>query len=140
MVGGAIIGLFAGEVVASVVAKYLVANTTIMLQLPKWVLTLVGISGTKTTVLGSYPTYIDFANKIGARVFSISTDVWNKMTSTEQWAANKKFLDESIAKGHSFILSNNAYNAKEGTYFYKEIEYLLSKGYKIINDGFKLIK
>lgn len=69
-------------------------NTIQYLQLPKWVLTLVVISGTKTTFFDSDPTYIELANKIGARVFSILTN---------------------IAKGYSFILSNNVYNAKEGT-------------------------
>lgn len=59
---------------------------------------------------------------------------------SEQWAANVRFLDASIARGDSFILSNSAFAAKQGTAFYKEIQYLLSNGYKISSDGMSLFK
>jgi hypothetical protein len=93
-----------------------------------------------STVLGSYPGYLKLAQDLKARVFSIPSDVWNSMSRAQQWAANEKFLDQSIAKGHQFILSANAYGAKAGTFFYSEIQYLLNNGYKIVDEGWRLIQ
>ena len=93
-----------------------------------------------STVLGSYPGYLKLADQLKARVFSVPSSVWNNMTRAQQWAMNQKFLDESIKKGHQFILSANAYGAKEGTFFFSEIQYLLNNGYKIVDEGWRLIK
>lgn len=97
-------------------------------------------AGVGATVLGSYPYYLDKAQELGARVFSVPTDIWNTMTREEQWIMNKQFLDESISKGHQFIMSNSANLAKPGTFFYEEVQYLLEQGYKIVDDGMRMIK
>ncbi len=55
------------------------------------------------TVLGSYRVILELAEKLKARVFSVPTEAWNKLTSAQQWALNQEFLNKSIAKGHEFI-------------------------------------
>lgn len=76
--------------------------------LPKLGQYLAGRFATKTgtTVLGKYPDYVNLASELNARRFNIPTDIWNKMTSAEQWTANVKFLDRTIARGDKIILSN----------------------------------
>jgi len=98
----------------------------------------------RTTVLGSYNKitggYVGLAKKLGANYFEIPTNIWSKMTPAEQWAANTKFLDRMIARGDNIVLSNSAFGAKAGTSFYKELQYLYSKGYKAAADGMSIIK
>ncbi|WP_430967313.1 RHS repeat-associated core domain-containing protein [Spongiimicrobium sp. 2-473A-2-J] len=97
-----------------------------------------------STVLGSYNPatggYVGLAEKLGARYFDIPSRIWNKMSSAQRWAANQKFLDRMIARGDNIILSNSAFRAEPGTYFYRELKYLYSKGYKPTVDGMSLIK
>ena len=96
------------------------------------------ISGGKT-VLGHYPAYTELAEQLGARRFNIPTSVWKKMSEAERWAANTKFLDRMIARGDDVILATRADLAKPGSYFERELEYLLTKGFKISEDGLRLI-
>jgi hypothetical protein len=63
-------------------------------------------SGGKS-VLGSHPDYLDLADDLGAKRFSIPTEIWNKMTPAQRWAANQKFLDRMSARGDDIILSNS---------------------------------
>ena len=93
-----------------------------------------------TTVLGHFPEYMDLANKIGANRFSIPTKIWDTMTNAERWTANSKFLDRMIRRGDDIILATPMNKIKPGSYYAKEIEYLLSKGYKLSSDGMKLLK
>jgi len=92
------------------------------------------------TMLGSSGIYEDAARAIGANYLHIADEVWQAMSTDERWAENVKFLDEAIAKGDKFILSNSGRNAKPGSFFYKELRYLESKGYEISQDGLHLIK
>jgi hypothetical protein len=63
------------------------------------------------------------------------------MTSTQQWAANLKFLNRTIARGDKIILSNPVKNINNVYgYFRKELDYLLSQGYRLSKDGKELIK
>lgn len=93
------------------------------------------------TVLGKYPDYINLAGELGAKRFNIPTDVWNKMSATEQWAANVKFLDRAILRGDNFILSNAVKDINKVTgAFRKELDYLIDKGYKLNEAGTLLTK
>lgn len=93
------------------------------------------------TVLGKYPDYINLAGDLGAKRFNIPTDVWNKMTAAEQWGANVKFLDRMMARGDKIVLSNRVSDINKVTgAFRKELDYLISKGYKISSDGLQMIK
>ena len=84
--------------------------------------------------------YIRVADELGAKRFSIPPEIWGKMDDVERWAANTKFLDRMIARGDEVVLSNSAYKAEAGSVFAKEIEYMVSKGYSIAEDGMSLIK
>jgi RHS repeat-associated protein len=93
------------------------------------------------TVLGHYPNYLKLADEIGARRFNIPTEVWNKMNSAEQWAANQKFLDRAIARGDDIILSNPVKNINNiSGSFRKELDYLGSKGFKLSEDGLRMVR
>jgi len=91
-------------------------------------------------VLGKFPDYIKLGNELNAKIFNIPAKIWDKMNDAERWTANKKFLDRVIAKGDEIILSNPIKNVKDATgTFRKELEYLESKGYKLSDDGTKMI-
>lgn len=72
-------------------------------------------TGKGTTVLGKFPQYINLADEIGANRFQVPTNVWNKMTPSEQWIANQKFLDRAILRGDDFILSNKVLDIESVT-------------------------
>ncbi len=99
-----------------------------------------GNAAKETKVIGHYPEYINMSKEIGAKPFEIPADVWKKMTPTEQWAANQKFLDRAIAKDAEFRLATPIKDVRPGSYLEKEIDYLFSQGYKLSSDGTKLIK
>ena len=61
------------------------------------------------------------------------------MTETERWTANAKFLDRAIAKKSEFVLATSLDKVRKGSYLEKEIKYLTEKGYKLSEDGTKLI-
>jgi hypothetical protein len=100
-----------------------------------------GAAKTGQTVLGKYPDYITLADELGARRFNIPTDIWNKMSKAEQWAANQKFLDRLIARGDEIVLSNPIKNLSGVTgSFRQELNYLFSKGFTLNKEGTRLIK
>ena len=90
--------------------------------------------------IGRYPAYLNLSEDLGVKPFTIPGDVWNKMSKEEQWAANQKFLDRAIEKNSVFVLASPLKNA--GTYYAKEIEYLVGKGYhyEIWEEGIVLVK
>jgi hypothetical protein len=40
-------------------------------------------------------------------------------------------LDEAIARGDTFVLAENAEDARAGSFFEREIQYLLSRSYPL---------
>ena len=96
---------------------------------------------TNETVIGKFPDYVKLSDERNARRFEVPLDAWNKMTEAEQWAANQKFLDRAMARGDDIILATpiTARTPPTGIYA-REIEYMLSKGYKVSPDGKRLIK
>ena len=94
-----------------------------------------------TTVLGKYPKYLQVADDLNARRFNIPPEIWNKMTPDEQWAANVKFLERTIARGDNVILADPIKSLDDVSgYLRKELDYLIDKGYSLSSDGTKLIK
>lgn len=92
------------------------------------------------TVLGKFGQYDVLAKKLGANFLNIKTEVWNAMTDAEKWAFNKEFLDRAIARGDKIVLSHAVTDiSKETGWFRKELDYLLSKGYKLNDSGTELI-
>ncbi len=99
---------------------------------------VVGKSG--TTVLGKFPNYINLANQLGANRFSIPKNIFNKMSPTQQWNANTKFLDRAILRNDDIFLSDSPLDLnKFNGAFKKEIEYMIEKGFKVNSMGTKLL-
>ena len=93
------------------------------------------------SVLGKYPDYINLAGELGAKRFSIPSNIWNKMSAAEQWGANTKFLDRMIMRGDKIILSNPVLNInKVSGAFRKELDYMIGQGYRLNRGGTQLIK
>jgi RHS repeat-associated protein len=92
-------------------------------------------------VLGKFPDYVNLGEQTGAKIFNISSDVWNRMSAAEQWQANVKFLDDAIANEDKIVLSNPVKNLNDvsGT-FRKELDYLIQKGYKLNDEGTQMVK
>jgi RHS repeat-associated protein len=91
------------------------------------------------TVLGHYPGYIEQASELGARRFNLPGHIWDKMTDAERWAANQKFLDRLIKRGDEVILSTPADQARAGSFFARELEYLQGQGYRLVDGGTRLV-
>jgi len=92
------------------------------------------------SVLGHYPDYVDLANDLSANRFQIPTSIWVKMTQEKQWAANMKFLDRMIKRGDIIRLATPINKVKPGSYYEKELKYLMSKGYWPSPNGSSLVK
>lgn len=90
-------------------------------------------------VLGHYPEYVSLADKVGGKRFTIPEGIWNQMTASEQWSANQKFLDRAIKAGREFLLATQYSKARPGSFYEKELQYLLEKGYQLDKTGTKLI-
>jgi hypothetical protein len=92
------------------------------------------------TVLGHYPEYKELADTSNARRFNIPEDAWNKMSDSQRWEANRKFLDRMVARGDEVQLATPLDKVRPGSYFARELEYLAQKGYRPSIDGTRLIK
>lgn len=68
-------------------------------------------NASKITVLGKVGKYEQLAKDLGANAFIVPNDVWKAMSQEQRLAANAKFLDDAIAAGHEFVLSNRASEA-----------------------------
>jgi len=101
------------------------------------------VASARTTVLGRHPTYLEKAKELNANNFNLPPEVWSKIkdNSEKVWEANKKFLDRAIARGDDIVLASDPYDVgNKGSYFIKEIDYLKNNGYKITDDGKKMVK
>ncbi len=96
--------------------------------------------GEGKTVLGHYPEYKELGENLRARRFNVPEAAWNKMSETERWAANQKFLDRAISRGDEIILATPLDKVRPESYFARELEYMASKGYKPSADNTRLIK
>jgi hypothetical protein len=77
-------------------------------------------------VLGSYPDYVNLAEQLGANYFSVPMEQWAQMTAAEQWAANQAFIDAAVARGDSFVFSNEF--AVAGSSYQRQLLYLAQIG------------
>ena len=90
-------------------------------------------------VLGHYPEYIELAELRHAGCFNIPAEVWNKMTSKEQWAANSKFLDDAITRGDEILLATPLEKLHTGSWYERELRYLASKGFRLDAKAMRLV-
>jgi hypothetical protein len=104
------------------------------------------IKGSKkadTVVLGKYgdggPTaYTSVAKDMDAQYFQL--DNWDELASKysddEIWKINQKFLDIQTSSGREIYLSHNpADYIGDGSFYSREIEYLLDNGYELVDEG-----
>jgi hypothetical protein len=57
------------------------------------------------------------------------------LTSVQQWQANQAFLDTAIANGDNIVLATRLNQMRAGSFFEREINYLMSRGYTVSSDG-----
>jgi len=74
--------------------------------------------------------YKKVAEHVGANRFYVPPQHWNKMTPTQQWTANQKFLDRAIARNDRFRLSTRPHLPPARSGYQRELAYLRSRGYK----------
>jgi hypothetical protein len=94
---------------------------------------------TGKTVLGRYPRYVELSDELNARRFQIPDEVWKRMSDAEQWAANRRFLDRTIARGDEIILASPVKDVPARSAFARELRYMRAKGYRVSKDGKKLL-
>jgi hypothetical protein len=92
-----------------------------------------------TSVLGHHPAYLEKAAELGARHFNIPPEIYARMSSAERWAANLKFLDRLITRGDEVILTTPVGRVTVGSTLEREVQYLLGRGYQVVDDGWRLI-
>jgi hypothetical protein len=90
-------------------------------------------------VLGHYPEYIELAEQRHVSCFNIPADAWNKMTPEEQWAANRKFLDDAIARGDEILLATPLEGLHSGSWYERELRYLASRGFRLDASAMRLV-
>ena len=91
---------------------------------------------THVVVIGHFPAYIELAEQLGARRFSLAADDYDRMTGDARWSANQGFLDAAIADGCMFILATAPSGIRPGSVFEREIAYILSIGWQLVErDG-----
>jgi hypothetical protein len=92
-------------------------------------------------VIGKYPNYLKVADEVGAKRFNIPTNIWNKMSETQRWAANQKFLDRAITRSGDIMLDKpiKDINSVSGE-LRKELNYLSQRGYELSRDGSRMVR
>jgi hypothetical protein len=90
---------------------------------------------TAIAVIGPRATYRQFAQKIGAKYLNIADEAWT-------WAKNRRFLYNVVKRGEDVIFAGKFNPAKldPASVLAKEIEYLIERGYKWVDDYSKLVK
>ncbi|GLS13041.1 DUF637 domain-containing protein [Hydrogenophaga electricum] len=95
----------------------------------------------KIVVLGKYipnnpASYEQVARAQGATFFELPGRTWddavNQLGRDNVWQVNKRFLDNQIEQGKSFVFTANPSALNAGYFTKLEYEYLLSKGYSVI--------
>ncbi len=83
-----------------------------------------GSNGPTPRVIGHIGDYEKLAAELGARSFDIPDDKLASMTEEELWEADLKFLDRGAAVGAKFILGTPLNQARAGSLYLDEIDYL----------------
>jgi hypothetical protein len=63
------------------------------------------------------------------------------MSKTEQWTANRKFLERMISRGDDIVLSNPVKDINDVSgAFRQELDYLVEQGFHLSGDGTRMIR
>ena len=96
--------------------------------------------GKGKSVLGPFPQYINYANKIGAKHFEVPLKYWNKMTKAEKLLANQKFLDRAVLRGDKFIFPKPFKWSEAGPGWKMEVKYLMDHhGFSLSDDALRMV-
>lgn len=85
-----------------------------------------------TTVIGHFPNYQMVAEELGAQCFCIAPSELLALTSEELWRRNRAFLEDNIVAGGQFVLATAPEAAKPGSWFEKELAFLIGQGAKLV--------
>lgn len=97
-----------------------------------------------TVVLGKYiegsaSSYEQIARAKGATYFELPGTSWSEavtqLGAEKMWLINRKFLDDQIAKGKSFVFTADPAVAPKGSFTAQEFAHLMNSGYKLIQDS-----
>jgi hypothetical protein len=89
--------------------------------------------------------YIEKAKALGATYFDTGQGLWNQLSARfsnvatrneEVWKLNQEFLSQAVKRGDEIILNDLA--PVVGSFFEREIKYLLDQGY--IQQGYRMIR
>lgn len=83
--------------------------------------------------------YLQVAERLGARSFSIPDAVWETMSQAERRLANEAFLERAMARGSEFFLETPLSKIYPGSTLEWEVGYLLERGYRVAADGMRLV-
>lgn len=86
-------------------------------------------------VIGHYPAYVALAKERGHRHFQVDAATWQRWDAAAQWAANRGFMDAAIAEGAVFLLATPPADARAGSWYWRELDYLRTKGYQARLNG-----
>jgi hypothetical protein len=89
-----------------------------------------GENGAVIVVIGHNPAYVRLADTRGHVWFEVDTDVWESWDDARRWAVNQAFLDNAIASDAIFLLATPPNEAREGSCYARELDYLKLRGYK----------
>lgn len=86
----------------------------------------------------SESSYDSIAKAMDAQYFNLEN--WNELSSQysgeEIWKINEKFLDIQTSSGREIYLSHNPMDyVGDGSYYSKEVQYLMDNGYRFIKEG-----
>lgn len=77
----------------------------------------------------------------GATFMSVPNEIWKHLEESGKWDLNKKFLDRIVKQSKEIVFSHDPrLYVNSDSFFGKEIRYLLSKGFKISDDGLRMIR
>ena len=87
---------------------------------------------------GGATAYTTVAKELNAQYFEL--DNWEelaaKYSDDEIWKINQNFLDIQTSSGREIYLSHNpAEYIGDGSFYSREIQYLLEAGYEFIDEG-----
>jgi len=60
--------------------------------------------------------------------------IWNRLTDSERWALNQNFLDEALSCDSEILLATPLNQMRKGGFYEREINYLVSEGYRLSPD------
>ena len=81
-------------------------------------------------VIGHYPEYKTLAASVGAIAFEVPIAQWREWSDARQWAENVAFLDSAIASRASFLLATPPNEARQDSFYRRELDYLRGRGYR----------